>query len=173
MKYRLYAPGTRKSQSWVARGYVNGSQVEVSCRTADRGKAEHFAHEFFTNLKAFYDKTTPKAREIGDFEQSLLDNYYWHEGHILHRRGGVLRFYKAAHGYRSAKIIFMGEKRTMLEHRMVFLLVHKWLPESIDHINRDRADNRPSNLRAATPRSQGNNRGIARTKICNPLALND
>lgn len=35
------------------------------------------------------------------------------------------------------------------EHRLVFLLVHGYLPDQVDHVNRVRNDNRPENLRAA------------------------
>jgi hypothetical protein len=34
-------------------------------------------------------------------------------------------------------------------HRLIWLMVYGWLPEQIDHINRDRSDNRIDNLRAA------------------------
>ena len=46
-----------------------------------------------------------------------------------------------------------------LEHRIVFLMIHGWLPEFLDHINRDRKDNRPENLRPAT--TTKNNRNVA------------
>jgi hypothetical protein len=169
--YRLYAPGTRKSPYWMVRGTMDGHKFEVSCRTTDPIEADHFARTFITNLKADLDRHAPKAKSIGPFEQSLLHNYYWHGGKIFHKRGGVLSFYKAAHGYRSTKVVFDGEKRTVLEHRMVFLLVHRWLPESIDHINRDRADNSPSNLQASTPRAQGKNRGKFRTRVAQVVEL--
>lgn len=35
-------------------------------------------------------------------------------------------------------------------HRIVFLMVHGWLPVEIDHINRIKTDNRVENLRPAT-----------------------
>ena len=39
--------------------------------------------------------------------------------------------------------------RQMKAHRVVFALVHGFLPPEVDHINGDRGDNRPANLRAA------------------------
>ena len=35
-------------------------------------------------------------------------------------------------------------------HRLIFAYHHSWLPDEVDHINGDRADNRIENLRAAT-----------------------
>ena len=35
-------------------------------------------------------------------------------------------------------------------HRLIFAYHHSWLPDEVDHINGDRADNRVENLRAAT-----------------------
>jgi hypothetical protein len=41
---------------------------------------------------------------------------------------------------------------------MVYLLAHGYLPETVDHINRNPSDNRVENLRAATKREQQSNR---------------
>ena len=38
----------------------------------------------------------------------------------------------------------------MLAHRLAWVIVHGELPDCIDHINRDRADNRICNLRSVT-----------------------
>ena len=39
------------------------------------------------------------------------------------------------------------KKRYIYAHRIVWALVHGYWPEMLDHINSDRVDNRPSNLR--------------------------
>jgi hypothetical protein len=57
-------------------------------------------------------------------------------------------------------------RKRYLAHRLAWLYVHgEWPPEEIDHINRDRTDNRISNLRLATRRQNSQNnsrRGIAK-----------
>jgi hypothetical protein len=54
-------------------------------------------------------------------------------------------------GYWTVRV---GKKRKrLLNHRIIFALVHGRWPNRIDHINMDRSDNRISNLREAT-RSQ-------------------
>jgi hypothetical protein len=49
-------------------------------------------------------------------------------------------------GYRYVKI----QGRQLLEHRLIWALVHGTWPQRIDHINGIRDDNRLANLRAAT-----------------------
>lgn len=52
-----------------------------------------------------------------------------------------------SHGY---KQITLGGRK-FFAHRIVWLLYHGvWPDHQIDHINRDRSDNRPSNLRACS-----------------------
>ena len=45
-------------------------------------------------------------------------------------------------------------------HRIAFLIVHGWLPKEIDHINRDKTDNRIANLRPATSSQNKGNIGL-------------
>lgn len=44
-------------------------------------------------------------------------------------------------------------------HRLIFMLHHGYMPQEVDHINGDRADNRIENLRAANRSENQCNRG--------------
>lgn len=58
-------------------------------------------------------------------------------------------------------IAFMIDWRKFLCHRLAWFYVHGvWPSKRLDHINRDRTDNRISNLREATGSQNGINRNI-------------
>lgn len=48
------------------------------------------------------------------------------------------------------------------EHRLVWVFIHGKWPKELDHINRDRADNRLLNLRIVTRSENCSNRGLSR-----------
>lgn len=71
-------------------------------------------------------------------------------GHV----GGLAGAVVATTGYR--RIWFDGER--VFAHRLAFALMTGEWPETVDHINRIRDDNRWANLRAATRSQQQGNR---------------
>ena len=71
-------------------------------------------------------------------------------GKLKEKRAGTV----VDRGYR---VIHFGG-RLYLEHRLIwFMMTGEWPKNEVDHINRDRVDNRWSNLREATKFEQGGN----------------
>ena len=71
--------------------------------------------------------------------EEFLSSYSWH----INKAGYVARSGRKRNGrYIEPQIVFM--------HRDIWKFVHGDLPKELDHINRDKADNRISNLRAST-----------------------
>jgi hypothetical protein len=62
-------------------------------------------------------------------------------------------------GYRQVRI----NNKIYPEHRIIFMMHHGYMPETIDHINGVRTDNRVENLRECTPTQNGYN-SVGKTK---------
>ena len=62
------------------------------------------------------------------------------------------------HGYRQVKI----DQKIYLCHRLVFFIHHSYLPDCIDHIDRNPLNNSIENLRECTPSENSMNRGMRR-----------
>lgn len=63
-------------------------------------------------------------------------------------------------GYR--KGCFLG--KYLLEHRMIFLFHHGYIPKIIDHINGNKSDNKINNLRSASSSQNSQNRKTSNNK---------
>lgn len=62
---------------------------------------------------------------------------------------------------RNGYICLQIHKTQLYGHRVAFYLYHGWLPEQVDHIDRDRSNIRIDNLRAATKAENMRNRTVA------------
>lgn len=75
---------------------------------------------------------------------------YWRvaagRGVSVKRPGDLVAPAPDPHGYQ----FVTWQRKHYAVHRVVFLLVHGWLPECIDHIDGDPGNNRVGNLRPAT-----------------------
>lgn len=62
-------------------------------------------------------------------------------------------------GYRMIQI----DRKKIKEHRLVFFLVHGFLPKKVDHRDLNSLNNHPGNLRSATDRENSCNRAKLKT----------
>jgi hypothetical protein len=66
----------------------------------------------------------------------------------------------AKKGYKTLRLTPGGRRLQLQAHRVIWALVHgKWPDQHIDHINRNRSDNRPENLRDVSPDVNQRNNG--------------
>jgi hypothetical protein len=90
-------------------------------------------------------------------EQVLMSKYRLQDGIVYGARGKLVGV-KMPNGYMATRVWIGRKCKRVSLHRLVFLLANGYLPETVDHINGIRDDNRPENLRAATARQQQANR---------------
>lgn len=95
-------------------------------------------------------KSLAALREALDYDPAT-GQFRWRKDMGARAKAGALAGSTAGRGYR--KIVVFGHRYP--EHWLAWLFVHGRWPSEIDHINRNRSDNRVENLREAT-RSQNN-----------------
>ena len=83
------------------------------------------------------------CKAIFDYKDGSL---YWKNDRGSNAKAGARAGRLLSTGYRSIHV----SGRRYQEHRLIFLWWHGVLPEQIDHVNRDKADNRIENLRRCT-----------------------
>lgn len=89
-------------------------------------------------------------------QEHLLNVYYY-------TSDGMLRSCKNDKAVSCALIVMDGQKLHIKKHRAIFAMHHGYLPEIVDHINRNTADNRIENLRPATASMNNCNKVISPT----------
>jgi HNH endonuclease len=75
---------------------------------------------------------------------------------VISRRGKPVRLHTHKQGYQTFSCFYA----SLLVHRVAFLHMTGSVPREVDHINRDKADNRWCNLRAATRSQNAHNMGL-------------
>jgi len=83
------------------------------------------------------------CKHLFDYKDGSL---YWRHDRGSNAKAGKRAGRLLRTGYRSIHV----SGRRYQEHRLIFLWWHGEFPEQIDHINRDKSDNRIENLRRCT-----------------------
>lgn len=89
------------------------------------------------------EPTQDLLRELFEYRDG---NLYWKVLKAKNVKIGDIAGYVKGDGYRSTMI----NGKNYLVHRLIFLYHHGFLPEFIDHIDRNRSNNDISNLREST-----------------------
>ena len=94
------------------------------------------------------------ARIVYPSQEDLLKTFRYEDGQLFWREPGYNRRNlskpagsKFPNGYLSVSWSEDGKRSRLLVHRVVWIMHHGVVPQTIDHINRDRTDNRIENLR--------------------------
>lgn len=90
--------------------------------------------------------TQDRVRELLDYDP-LSGNFTWRKRTSNRIKVGEVAGVRAGNGY----VYIALDNYRLLAHRVVWFYVHgEWPKEQLDHINRDRSDNRLANLRLAS-----------------------
>ena len=98
-------------------------------------------------------------------QQEVIDLFDYRDGHLYWRKALNKRIQivsRAGTISNVGYIAVMVNRKRYQAHRLIFLLHNGWLPEFIDHIDRDRVNNRIENLRAATKAQNQRNTPVRR-----------
>lgn len=86
----------------------------------------------------------------------FIDQYYTIDGRLFRKKRNVEVGWICNKRYR----VFDHDGKKYLVHRAIFLLVYGFLPNLIDHIDRDKLNNHPTNLRPSNKRMNSFNAEI-------------
>ena len=99
------------------------------------------------------------------YYKKLASNIYWKDGNPYWNKyrshtakkdqlAGVIHL----SGYRIIQVTLCGKSKNIRSSRLHWYMTYGYIPEIVDHINRDRSDDRIENLREVTPTQNCYNR---------------
>lgn len=107
----------------------------------------------------------PKSNVVTQFILWDMFDYDRHNGKLIHRhtvQGGKRKGESAGAPHNAGYLQILIQGRKYLIHRLVWLYHYGYMPSQIDHINRDRSDNRLENLRECSYSQNHGNRGLGK-----------
>ena len=78
----------------------------------------------------------------------------------IQSRVGVKKGSKSGHKEKRGYIVITINRKPYFAHRLAWLYIHGYMPKEIDHINRDKSDNRICNLRSVNRSENNFNRNL-------------
>jgi len=94
----------------------------------------------------------------------IKDRFDYRDGELFYKYdvGKRMKAGEKAGHYTTNKYSYITiDQKRYLIHRLIYLWHHKYLPDTLDHINNERQDNRIENLRPATVSQNAQNRCIS------------
>jgi len=85
-----------------------------------------------------------------DIQKYIKENFVYSEGVFTRKSNGKIVGTKQNHGYIQCSIKTKNFKIRILLHKLIFLYHYGYIPKVIDHIDRDKSNNKIENLREAT-----------------------
>ncbi|EDK8707162.1 hypothetical protein GHH61_23535 [Salmonella enterica] len=106
----------------------------------------------------------------------LRQMIYYHDGELYwfpeyrhtqhHRTDKPIGTSKSSTGYKTCRLSVNGEYRSYLIHRLIWWLLYDEWPEFIDHLDRDKFNNKINNLRVVTHSQNMLNIGVKSKNKC-------
>jgi len=87
-------------------------------------------------------------------QEELKNHYLYDDGNLISKKTNKSVGYKDKAGYLSTTLY----KKYFLVHRLIFLFHHGYLPRFLDHIDRNKSNNKIENLRECTYQQNNFNR---------------
>mgnify|MGYP000232644080 CR=1 FL=1 len=97
-----------------------------------------------------------KARETLDYNLDTGEFTRFIKSRLIHKEMGRIN----SKGYRQIGITINGKQKQIRSHRLAWFIYYGELPNVIDHIDKNKLNNRITNLRSCTDQENNFNRGI-------------